>query len=218
MPDSVLVQHLGGQAETNRFAIESVLKATMPAVRHLAAVPNPSGVQLHSSMGCDVAALLLQFLWLCCFLTRRDKQKPVQALKRFEQTAVSDSEKIEENIEQLLAGFSLNGPLTYSVTLDVMPPVAWKQPYKGIRVRCTLTLMRQGGSPNPTLPVTSRTRNSWASVAASHLFHPGCLQAQCCVSSMPAAPKACPHVYCHLCHNVRVSFRQTLPSCPPLPG
>lgn len=65
----------------------------------------------------------------------RDQQQPAQALKRFEQTAVSESEKIEENIEQLLAGFSLDGPLAYSVTLDVMPPVAWRQPYKGIRVR-----------------------------------------------------------------------------------
>ena len=39
VPDSVLVRHLGGQAETNRFAIESVLKATMPAVRPRVAVP-----------------------------------------------------------------------------------------------------------------------------------------------------------------------------------
>ena len=33
MPDSVVVRHLGGQAETNRFAIESIFKGTMPAVR-----------------------------------------------------------------------------------------------------------------------------------------------------------------------------------------
>ena len=74
-------------------------------------------------------ALLLQTSAL------HDRSHPAQALKRFEQTAVSESEKIEENIEQLLAGFSLDGPLAYSVTLDVMPTVAWRQPYKGIQVR-----------------------------------------------------------------------------------
>ena len=126
VPDSVVVRHLGGQAETNRFAIESLLKGTMPAVRPTLAVPSQLGCSLPGVTPCPC----------CCKRSAlRYGQQPAQALKRFEQTAVSESEKIEENIEQLLAGFSLDGPLAYSVTLDVMPPVAWRQPYKGIRVR-----------------------------------------------------------------------------------
>ncbi|KAK9835180.1 hypothetical protein WJX81_004039 [Elliptochloris bilobata] len=87
VPDSVLIRHLGGQAEANSAAIEYLLKATVPA-----------------------------------------------ALSRFADTAVSDSEKIEDDKDELLARFSLDAPLMYNVTLDVMPPVAWKQPYTGIKV------------------------------------------------------------------------------------
>ncbi len=46
-----------------------------------------------------------------------------------------DSEKIEEPIEELRARFRLDAPFTYSVAVDVQPPVAWKQPYTGIKAR-----------------------------------------------------------------------------------
>jgi hypothetical protein len=58
-----------------------------------------------------------------------------QALSRYADTAVPDSEKIEEPIEELRARFRLDAPFTYSVAVDVQPPVAWKQPYTGIQAR-----------------------------------------------------------------------------------
>ena len=44
---------------------------------------------------------------------------PDQALERYKDTAVSESERIEEQFEDLIAGLDLDAPLTFHVGLDV---------------------------------------------------------------------------------------------------
>ena len=58
----------------------------------------------------------------------------VQALGRFNTTAIAGSERIEEDFSALKARLDLEKPLTFHVNLDVRQPPSWKMPYKDIKV------------------------------------------------------------------------------------
>lgn len=66
---------------------------------------------------------------------------PDQALERYKDTAVSESERIEEQFEDLIAGLDLDAPLTFHVGLDVKAAHTWKAPYRDIEARHAISLL-----------------------------------------------------------------------------
>ena len=58
----------------------------------------------------------------------------VQALGRFNTTAIAGSERIEEDFAALKGRLDMEKPLTFHVNLDVRQPHSWKMPYKDIKV------------------------------------------------------------------------------------
>ena len=64
----------------------------------------------------------------------------MQALGRFNTTAIAGSERIEEDFSALKARLDMEKPLTFHVNLDVRQPHSWKMPYKDIKVPATAGL------------------------------------------------------------------------------
>ena len=62
------------------------------------------------------------------------KNHAVQALGRFDATAIEGSERIEEDFSALKGRLDMGKPLTFHVNLDVRQPHSWKAPYKDIKV------------------------------------------------------------------------------------
>ena len=54
---------------------------------------------------------------------------------------MSESERIEEQFEDLIRGLDLDAPLTFHVGLDVKAAHTWKAPYRDIEV-CPMRPMR----------------------------------------------------------------------------
>lgn len=59
----------------------------------------------------------------------------MQALGKFDRTAVAGSERIEEDFETLKARLDLQQPFVFHIGLDVREPHSWRSSYKDIKVR-----------------------------------------------------------------------------------
>ena len=57
-----------------------------------------------------------------------------QALQPYRDTAVSESERIEEEFDDLIAVLDLQAPFTFHIGLDVQGELSWKAPYRDIEV------------------------------------------------------------------------------------
>ena len=57
-----------------------------------------------------------------------------QALQPYRDTAVSESEHIEEEFDDLIKVLDLEAPFTFHIGLDVQGELSWKAPYREIEV------------------------------------------------------------------------------------
>jgi hypothetical protein len=55
-----------------------------------------------------------------------------QALQPYRDTAVTESERIEEDFDSLIATLDLDAPFVFHIGLDVPGDVSWKAPYQDI--------------------------------------------------------------------------------------
>ena len=62
-----------------------------------------------------------------------------QALKRFENVALADSERIVTDVDALIESFGPRKALDFVVEVQVAPSVSWKGPYTGLTVRTVAT-------------------------------------------------------------------------------
>ena len=65
----------------------------------------------------------------------------MQALQKYKDTAIAESERIEEQFDDLIKDFNVDSSFTFHIGLDIQPTHSWKAPYKDIKVDATHHLM-----------------------------------------------------------------------------
>ncbi|KAK9909292.1 hypothetical protein WJX75_000086 [Coccomyxa subellipsoidea] len=56
------------------------------------------------------------------------------ALQKYKDTAIAESERIEEQFDDLIKDFDLDSSFVFHIGLDIQPTHSWKAPYKDIKV------------------------------------------------------------------------------------
>jgi hypothetical protein len=74
------------------------------------------------------------------------KSIKMQALQKYKDTAIAESERIEEQFDDLIKDFDLDSSFVFHIGLDIQPTHSWKAPYKDIKVNATppSCLLHQG--------------------------------------------------------------------------
>lgn len=57
-----------------------------------------------------------------------------QALKRYENVALAESERIVTDVDSLVEQFAVNKPLEFLLEVQIAPKVVWKGAYTGLTV------------------------------------------------------------------------------------
>lgn len=65
----------------------------------------------------------------------------IQALQKYRDTAIDESERIEEEFDVLIKAFDLDSSFIFHVGLDVQPTHSWKAPYRDLKARHVLLIM-----------------------------------------------------------------------------